>query len=62
MLAWLYNILIGRFCKHDYVELDCMEKYTIKGLNEKVCIGKTYVYKCSKCCDIKKASINVHDL
>lgn len=57
MLSLLYKILIGSFCKHDYVlergELNLYEDKTDRPY------GIIRLYKCNKCSAFKEVKIKI---
>lgn len=54
MLAWLWNLLIGQFCNHDWITEDT---WTIKDPEDDFTIGVVKHLHCSKCGNWKKAKL-----
>jgi len=66
MIAWLYNLIVGHFCRHNWETVNTREiaRYyadpnTMEATNEGRIIGMIYILRCKKCGNIKQQSINI---
>lgn len=58
MIAWLWNLVIGRICCHVW-EIQSHGKLYENGDNKKMPYGTLYVMRCKKCGEIKRRKITV---
>ncbi len=56
MIAWLWKLIVGNFCPHEWEELERVRKF------DSPLAGRPYeiafIHRCKKCGDIKKTKIN----
>jgi hypothetical protein len=51
VIAWLWDILIGQFCRHKWNVVDQVNLYD--GEHATMPYGRKYMMQCSKCGNIK---------
>lgn len=51
MIAWLWKIIVGEFCKHQW---EAEERIKVFGECTKIPVAHKYVLKCKKCGNMKK--------
>ncbi len=54
MIAYLFNLIVGQFCKHKWVKTDEIAVYSEY---EAYPIYRKYILQCQKCGDIKRMKV-----
>lgn len=45
MIAWLWNLIVGRFCAHTWQTVERLKLVD----DDRVCIGRVVFARCTKC-------------
>lgn len=56
MLLWLWGLIVGSRCEHDWEPLAKVKTYDDPN-DESTQVGTRYVYRCKKCCAFRKVNI-----